>query len=167
MQVIILMGLPGAGKTYWSKTNHPTAVVCSADHYFTDAEGNYNFDAKKLGQAHAWCMRNFIRALTNAEQQFAYAYETDDTLTMETWQPQYTVIVDNRNVNVHSIAPYIGVASSFGVFPRIVYVRDPGNAQERQLHKVPEFNWQAMRYQLNELLSKWPGIWPKLEPVLS
>jgi len=109
-------------------------------------------------------MRKFITLLQAGELQESLGVQVSAPGHLRT--PD-TIIVDNTNVNVHSISPYIGVACAFGVLPRIVYVRDPGTAMQRQQHKVPEFNWNAMRYQLNELLSKWPGIWPKLEPVLS
>ena len=52
MKVVILRGLPGAGKTtYVSKMPAPTLVV-SADHYFVQGQA-YRFDADKLAAAHA------------------------------------------------------------------------------------------------------------------
>ena len=65
MQVCIMRGLPGSGKSTKVKelleefrdTNpNGSAIVCSADDFFISAEdGEYHFDPSKIGQAHAWC----------------------------------------------------------------------------------------------------------------
>lgn len=163
MEVLLMMGLPGAGKTTWVKNNYPTAKVCSADHFF-EKDGEYKWDVKRSGEAHAACMQKFIEVcrIHLLAGQLAADENTPEHLRL----PE-ALVVDNTNLNVHSMAPYIAIACAYGIFPRIIFVRAPADAFERQVHKVPEFNWQAMRHQLNELLAHWPGIWPQLELVQS
>lgn len=59
--LIIIRGLPGSGKSTLAKTfswNH-----FEADQYFTDLEGNYDFDPIKLREAHGWCQEMVFDAL--------------------------------------------------------------------------------------------------------
>ena len=49
----IVRGLPGSGKSSIAK--NITELVYSADDFFTNKNGEYNFNAKLLGKAHEWC----------------------------------------------------------------------------------------------------------------
>jgi len=49
----IVRGLPGSGKSSLAKKL--TELVYSADDFFTNKKGEYNFNAKLLGKAHEWC----------------------------------------------------------------------------------------------------------------
>ena len=49
----IVRGLPGSGKSSLAKK--VTKLVYSADDFFTNKKGEYNFNAKLLGKAHEWC----------------------------------------------------------------------------------------------------------------
>ena len=52
----IVRGLSGSGKTTLAKKLSP--VVFSTDDYFTDEDGNYNFDSSELSEAHSMCFGN-------------------------------------------------------------------------------------------------------------
>lgn len=65
--VILLRSVSGAGKSTLANllaSNEWWVTVC-ADDYFTDADGNYNFDATKLGIAHKECQQKFMEALSD------------------------------------------------------------------------------------------------------
>jgi predicted kinase len=49
----IVRGLPGSGKSSLAKK--VSESVYSADDFFTNKKGEYNFNAKLLGKAHEWC----------------------------------------------------------------------------------------------------------------
>ena len=49
----IVRGLPGSGKSSLAKK--VTELVYSADDFFTNKKGEYNFNSKLLGKAHEWC----------------------------------------------------------------------------------------------------------------
>lgn len=55
--LIIIRGLPGSGKTTKAKSLPPDIVHLETDQFWTDAEGNYNFDVNRLAEAHSWCLR--------------------------------------------------------------------------------------------------------------
>lgn len=62
-KLIILRGCSGSGKTTLAKKmqkealeSGKTALICSADQYFVNPKsGRYEFDSRKLGNAHAYC----------------------------------------------------------------------------------------------------------------
>lgn len=66
--VVILRGVPGSGKSTVAKFLLETSVAktkldCVTDDYFTDEDGNYNFDPSKIGEAHAWNFERFKKAV--------------------------------------------------------------------------------------------------------
>ena len=50
----LVRGLPGSGKSTFANWIWNEYAVCEADKFFYDKEGNYNFDAIKLREAHEW-----------------------------------------------------------------------------------------------------------------
>ena len=61
--LIILRAASGAGKTTFAEFLESMAdpghvKIFTADDYFIDADGNYNFDLSKLDAAHAQCRKN-------------------------------------------------------------------------------------------------------------
>jgi hypothetical protein len=145
-EAIIMIGLPGSGKTTWVMKNYgrnPKAVLCSADALATDAEGKYMYEPKKHAEHHKVCLLQFINYCSNKKQ---------------------FVIVDNTNCNIHSLAPYISIARAFDYKVRLMFANQ-SDAFSRQTHNVPETTWHAMRLQLNTMLAHWPGVWPELEKV--
>jgi predicted kinase len=84
----IMRGYAGSGKSYKSeqikKENENTEIV-SADHYWLDSSGNYNFDVTKLSLAHKDCYDKFTRLVNSG----------------------VNVIVDNTNLKYNDIKKYI------------------------------------------------------------
>jgi predicted kinase len=117
-ELILLRGLPGSGKTTLAKiilqlrsTDEPE--VLSADDFFEDKEGEYNFDPTKLKEAHNYCQ---FRCSERMRQQkakivvantFTQEWEMDEYIKMaERYNYRvHTVIVENRhgNENVHGV----------------------------------------------------------------
>jgi len=60
--ILILRSVSHAGKTTLSNLicQQVGNVVVSADDYYYDEDGNYNFDASKLGKAHDHCKKMFM-----------------------------------------------------------------------------------------------------------
>ena len=117
-ELILLRGLPGSGKTTLAKiilqlrsTDEPE--VLSADDFFEDKEGDYNFDPTKLKEAHNYCQ---FRCSERMRQQkakivvantFTQEWEMDEYFKMaERYNYRvHTVVVENRhgNENIHGV----------------------------------------------------------------
>jgi tRNA uridine 5-carbamoylmethylation protein Kti12 len=140
--VKILRGIPGSGKSTFAQSlvgNNLArscglaggTVVVSADDFFM-VNGKYQFDATKLGAAHATCFNKFQDALE------------DPNVT--------TVIVDNTNTTVKEMAKYVEAAhGSDNENIEITIVKvvcDPEIAAKRNSHGVPVDKvlsmWQRM-----------------------
>lgn len=69
--VLILKAVSGSGKTLFANTLkqlYPGTVIVSADDYFYDNDGNYNFCVAGLGAAHGACRRKFKEAVDNGAE---------------------------------------------------------------------------------------------------
>ena len=117
-ELILLRGLPGSGKTTLAKiilqlrsTDEPE--ILSADDFFEDNEGDYNFDPTKLKEAHNYCQ---FRCSERMRQQkakivvantFTQEWEMDEYFKMaERYNYRvHTVVVENRhgNENIHGV----------------------------------------------------------------
>lgn len=99
MEIQILSGIPGCGKTTWCQEDiRRGAVRCSADDFFL-VEGKYTFDATKLDQAHGECFTKYLHWVKHTET---------------------SIIVDNTNIHAWEISPYVLGAQAFGRRVKIV-----------------------------------------------
>jgi len=117
--VYIMMGIPGGGKSTWIRNNVPSdTVICSADHFFEDASGNYNWKADLLFPAHKTCFRKYVKALDNPDVQ--------------------NIVVDNTNTKRAFMQDYVKEANKRGILVTIVsIIADPDVAAARNVHGVP------------------------------
>lgn len=143
MKVVILRGVPGAGKSTFIKNQNDAdrKWICSADHFFETADGKYAFDAAKLGSAHQFCLRKFI-----------------DTVKYPAHQT--VVYVDNTNLTVAEIAPYYQIAEAYGHDVEIVtFDIDAAVAAGRNVHSVPTRSIERMHQRLKQAEREFPGRW--------
>jgi len=120
----LMRGLSGSGKSYAASElarNNSNAVVVSTDDFWYDDIGVYNFDYKRIGEAHEWARR-----------------------TVEDWlkcdQPH--VIVDNTNARWWEMFPYLEMAKKYGYEVNVHMVggtsaEDIALYHERNIHNVP------------------------------
>lgn len=142
MNVIILRGVSGAGKTTWVKRHYPRPTeraVVSADHYFTDAHGVYRFDPARLADAHGQCLLEFLACIRNIDR---------------------TIIVDNTNTTIEEMAPYIAIAEAYKYAVQIVTLDvSPDVAARRNVHGVEPATVDRQLRQLNESFARMPRRW--------
>lgn len=133
----IIRGVSGSGKSTYTAKHYPGAVICSADDFFIEVVGEgkgYVFDPKRLGEAHSWCMRKFIRAVTHLDPMARASL----------------VVVDNTNLALWEFMGYFQVASAMGYKVEVVRMDTPPHvAAARNQHGVPasKVNDMARRFQ--------------------
>jgi hypothetical protein len=161
--VLILAGATGAGKsTFATKLssaveNHAkkfaqsigivpskNSAIFSADHFFTQPDGQYNFDCKKLPEAHAECMKNFLYTAMYCSikrtgtviptsnrffDQVNFSKQSNPVIS----EPDL-LIVDNTNTNIQDVSPYIHATQALGLSYKILVFDTHIN---RSVHNVP------------------------------
>ena len=133
--IVLMRGAPGSGKSTYLRNNYPDAVICSADVYFVNSKGNYNFDPRKLGDAHNYCKFHFRKALEKGEP---------------------VVAVDNTNRTVRELAPYVEMAKYFGYTVCVIYlIVDPVIAAKRCVHGVPHEKVISMANGIEVIPDEW------------
>ena len=142
MQVFIMSGIPGSGKSHWiqcfSGFVENRRIVCSADYYHMD-DGVYRFRPENISKAHNACLMKYINTLQNEIE-------------------QSTLFVDNTNLTVWEISPYYRLAEVFGHKVEIIRIwADPLVAARRNVHNVPTDRVFSM-YQ-NMLSERFPAHW--------
>jgi broad-specificity NMP kinase len=140
-ELIILRGLPGSGKSTLAKSlaGGSGSDYFEADQYFVDDEGNYNFDASKLRQAHQWCKDQVEFAMTKGHKNF---------LPIHGPHPLVRIIVSNTFTQEWEMEPYYEMAKKHGykVYSLIVENRHSGINE----HGVPDEKVEQMesRFQI-------------------
>jgi predicted ABC-type ATPase len=137
--VWIMQGVSGAGKSSFPDIYR--AFVVSADHYFMRGF-EYQFDASKLGKAHANCLLMFAKAL-EAGMNF--------------------VVVDNTNTTPVEVAPYYALASAYGYDVVIKYIpcEDLKLAAERNRHGVPLKTIEQQAKRIENFAKHMPPYWSR------
>lgn len=144
MFVTIMRGLPGSGKSTFAKRladKEPKSIIVSADEYFVDANGIYRFDPSKIGEAHAYCLRRYIRGLLAGE---------------------IHVIVDNTNTQIWEFRHYIDLAKAFGYEIEITPMHESGRKLSRSyLYTIADRCTHGVPYHVIERMAdRWEDFLP-------
>ena len=94
--LILLRGLPGAGKSTLAKAIEGTHL--EADMYFME-NGTYHFDPAGLKDAHEWCLHSTETAMRRGEDKIVVS----NTFTQEWEMENYIKLGGKYNFRVHSI----------------------------------------------------------------
>lgn len=132
--VVILRGIPGSGKTTLADDIATKFCIlhCSADTYRL-VDGQYIYRPEDNSKAHALCMRAYIEGVQS--------YKDRDAV----------IVVDNTNINLIEMTPYLAVANVYGWDVVIVTLMTPPSiAEPRNLHNVPPRKVQSMYDRLLE-----------------
>jgi len=115
MTTVILRGVSGSGKSFAADAikslNTKRVEVCTADDYFIDENGNYNFDRGKLSKAHVACFEKFRKAIESGEfdmvivantntSEWEFKKYSDFSLAKDV--PVVYLVVENRHGNSNS-----------------------------------------------------------------
>src|SRR5690348_4941196 len=142
-----MRGTPGSGKSTYTRDilKVPNYLVYSADNFFVDPVfGTYDFDSKKIGEAHGWCFRKFVEDITNSNSVM-----------------NYDMVVDNTNIEPWEIAPYAQAALAYGYELEIITLDvPPVIAHPRNVHGVPLKTVERMYDRLHKAIKGFPHHWP-------
>lgn len=102
----------------YNQIRGPHREVCSADDFFINQEGKYEFDPGKLPEAHAACLRKFIQLTSSLKN--------------------HLIVVDNTNCSIHEVAPYVAIGQAYKQDVKIItLIADPAECAGRNVHGVP------------------------------
>ncbi len=130
-QLILIRGLSGSGKSTLARTicgDLGSRIMLSADDYFTNEDGSYNFDPNSLKQAHEWC-----------KKQAAIAIEDEYDV----------VVIHNTFTRKWEIDPYRELGEQKGYQVQILNLYDGGlsdrELSDRGVHNIPPYVIQKQR----------------------
>jgi predicted kinase len=127
--LIILRGLPGSGKSSFANFIWQSGVIFEADKFFYDADGNYNWDANKIKEAHEWCQ-----------------YEVEAAMVEnETSNGQYfpEIVVSNTSTTANEMEPYLVLARKYDY--KVVSLIVENRHGSKSVHGVPDITMEKMR----------------------
>ena len=103
--LVLVRGLPGSGKSTFANLVWNNYAICEADKFFYDKEGNYNFDASKLKQAHEWCQNQVETKMQDNQNnpQFYPEIVVSNTFTQEWEMDAYYSLAKQYGYQVHSV----------------------------------------------------------------
>jgi uridine kinase len=113
---IIIKGVSGSGKSTFANLIEYPCCICCADDYFMDKDGNYNFDAQYLGDAHKSCQDKFDEALK------------DPIIT--------NIVIANTNTKPSDWEYYSNKAEKAGL--NVIHIVMEKHHKNPSLHNVPE-----------------------------
>lgn len=125
--LFLIRGIPGSGKSTFAHQIWDDHAICEADKFFYDREGNYNFDASKLHQAHVWCQdRVEVKMILNKIKDEHYT----------------EIVVSNTSTTDSELEPYIELANKYGY--RVVSLIVENRHGNKSVHNVPEETLEKM-----------------------
>lgn len=125
--IVLLRGIPGSGKStlgdiILQTTQSNNQDVLSADNFFNDDKGNYNFDVTKLKEAHNWCQQKCAERMKLEFSKIVVA----NTFTQDWEMAPYFEMADRYKYRIHTV---------------IVENRHDG----KNIHGVPEDKLEIMK----------------------
>ena len=113
-KVVILRGLPGSGKSYLAKNcSGMDGIVCSSDDYFNNNKsGVYQFNRKRLPEAHAYCCEQFVQAISDGRELVI----VDNTNSMKWEYKVYTHLCQVLGLDRHVLEiphPNLNIVSAY------------------------------------------------------
>ena len=127
MQLILVRGIPGSGKSTKAKSmlaSNPNRVHLEADMFF-EASGEYKFDPTLLSTAHDWCYSNTVFNLLSGKD----------------------VVVTNTFTKTWEMESYLAAGQRLGCDITIIEMK----SEYGSIHGVPEAKLRQMKARWEKL----------------
>lgn len=133
--LFLLRGLPGSGKSLTANllSENGKYPVLSADMYFEDSEGNYNWDPTKIKDAHQWCQ-------TQVESNLKIG---SDVRLLGVSTNLDKIFVANTFTQEWEMRPYYELAEKYGYM--VVSLICENRHEGQNVHNVPQETIEKMR----------------------
>lgn len=132
LNLILIRGLPGSGKSTTAKSFSDDFVHLETDMFWYDINRNYNFDISRIKEAHEWCQR----------------------VTREYLELGNDVVVSNTFTTKKELKPYFDLAKCFNIVPQVILCQN----QFQNVHNVPQEALDRMKarfeYDISELFGE-------------
>jgi len=96
----VMRGIPGSGKSTKARELARPEFICSADDYFVDSKGVYVFKQHEIAQAHAACLKKFIRLV----------HQHHNSIMDDGQWADFDVVLDNTNLRKWEYESYEQIA---------------------------------------------------------
>lgn len=108
-EIVLIRGVPGAGKTTKARTEYSGHVLCEADQFF-ETDSGYEYDSSKIKDAHAYCYNKARKALMMGmdvvvANTFTRVWEMQKYLDLP--YPVKVIEATGNYDNVHGVPPDI------------------------------------------------------------
>ena len=138
--LFLLRGLPGSGKSLTANllSEGGRYPVLSADMFFEDLYGNYNWDSAKIKDAHQWCQTQVEEVMEGREYIFKPLMPLNEFV-----ECNEKIFVANTFTQEWEMRPYYELAEKYGYM--VVSLICENRHEGQNVHNVPQETIEKMR----------------------
>ena len=149
--LFLIRGASGSGKTTTANllSENGKYPVLSADMYFEDPEGNYNWDGSKIKDAHAWCKFQVEGLMRDGNKVVEFPTIVSTTVASENGYRSVgykffnKIFVANTFTQEWEMEDYFKLAEQYGY--QVVSLIVENRHGNKNVHNVPDEKVEQMK----------------------